>query len=195
MSFRKLKFVFVIILGTILLIPVFAQAVSIGQERSFNIQSEYDLSGRGKIDVELIKITNKIYFYADQQWFNKLSLGNKQEIDNRLYNLSSEFEHRIYPILTQAFGFEDSPGIDNDLKMIIVLHKMKNDIGGYIQTEDNYSSQIFSNSNEGQIVFDPCCGSGSHCLVAKKNNRNYIGVELDKNYFEIAKNRLTPETK
>ena len=169
MSFRKLKFVFVIILGTILLIPVFAQAVSIGQERSFNIQSEYDLSGRGKIDVELIKITNKIYFYADQQWFNKLSLGNKQEIDNRLYNLSSEFEHRIYPILTQAFGFEDSPGIDNDLKMIIVLHKMKNDIGGYIQTEDNYSSQIFSNSNEGQIIYL----NADNVLLLSSNSLNY----------------------
>lgn len=167
---RKSRLYFILgILGIAFLIPVFAQAISIGQERSFNIQSAYDLSGRGKIDVELIKITNKIYFYADQQWLNKLSLGNKQEIDNKLYNLSSEFEHRIYPILTQTFGFEDNPGIDNDSKMIIVLHKMKNDIGGYIQTEDHYSSQVFSNSNEGQIIYL----NADNVLLLSSNSLNY----------------------
>lgn len=44
--------------------------------------------------------------------------------------------------------------------------------------------------NEGDIVFDPCCGSGAHCLVAKEENRNYIGVELKNQYYEIAKERL-----
>lgn len=49
---------------------------------------------------------------------------------------------------------------------------------------------IRDNSNEGDIVFDPCCGSGAHCLVAKEENRNYIGVELKNQYYEIAKERL-----
>jgi len=60
-------------------------------------------------------------------------------------------------------------------------------------TEKNHGllkELILDNSNEGDIVFDPCCGSGSHCLVAKENNRNYIGIELDKTYFDIANNRL-----
>ena len=153
MFFYQRKFIFCFILGAIFFVPIFTQAISIGQERSFYIQSQYDLSGRGKIDAELIKITNKLSFYADKSWFNKLSSGNKQEIDNELYNLSSEFEHRIYPILTQTFGFEDNPGIDNDSRIIIVFHKMKDDIGGYIQTADHYSFQIFSNSNEGQIIY------------------------------------------
>jgi len=34
------------------------------------------------------------------------------------------------------------------------------------------------------------CGSGSHLLVAKENNRNYIGIELDENYYKIAEERL-----
>lgn len=42
----------------------------------------------------------------------------------------------------------------------------------------------------GDIIFDPCCGSGAHCLVAKENGRNYIGCEINKDYFEIAQNRL-----
>lgn len=49
---------------------------------------------------------------------------------------------------------------------------------------------ILDNSNEGDIVFDPCTGSGSHCKVAKENNRKFIGVELNEEYFDIEKARV-----
>lgn len=42
----------------------------------------------------------------------------------------------------------------------------------------------------GQIVLDPFMGSGSTCVSAKSLGRNYIGFELDKNYYEIAENRI-----
>lgn len=45
-------------------------------------------------------------------------------------------------------------------------------------------------SNENDIILDPFMGSGSTGKVAKQNNRNFIGVELSKEYFEIAKNRI-----
>ncbi len=169
MFFQRRKFVFTIILGIIFFVPVFAQAISVGQERSFNIQSDYDLLSRGKIDTQLIKITNQLYFYADKQWFNKLSSGNRTNIDSKIYNLSSEFEYRIYPILTQTFSFEDNPGIDNDSRILVVLHKMKAEIGGYVQTEDNYSSQIYSRSNEGQIIYL----NADNILSLPSNNLNY----------------------
>lgn len=60
-------------------------------------------------------------------------------------------------------------------------------------TEKNHdllANLISDNSNEGQIIFDPCCGSGAHCLVAKNLNRRYIGIELDKDYFSKAVDRL-----
>lgn len=40
------------------------------------------------------------------------------------------------------------------------------------------------------IVFDPCAGSGAHCYVAKRLDRKYIGVELDKGYFDVAVERI-----
>ena len=42
----------------------------------------------------------------------------------------------------------------------------------------------------GDLVFDPCAGSGSHLLVAKENNRNFLGTELDTNYYNLAKERI-----
>ena len=49
---------------------------------------------------------------------------------------------------------------------------------------------ILSWSNEGDIVFDPMCGSGTTCKMAFLSNRNFIGVDISEEYIEIAKNRL-----
>lgn len=60
-------------------------------------------------------------------------------------------------------------------------------------TEKNHDllkELILDNSNEGDIVFDPCAGSGSHLLVAKENNRQWLGVELNREYFSIASERV-----
>ena len=48
---------------------------------------------------------------------------------------------------------------------------------------------------EGEYICDPCCGSGSHCLMAKENNRRFLGIELDAEYFNVAKNRFTIDNK
>jgi DNA modification methylase len=39
-------------------------------------------------------------------------------------------------------------------------------------------------------VLDNCMGSGSTGVAAKQLNRNFIGMELDKEYFEKAKQRI-----
>lgn len=45
-------------------------------------------------------------------------------------------------------------------------------------------------TNEGDIVLDNCMGSGSTGVAACNTNRNFIGIELDDNYFQIAKERI-----
>lgn len=65
-------------------------------------------------------------------------------------------------------------------------------------TEKNHAlikELILDNSNENQIIFDPCMGSGTHGLVALNTNRKFIGFELDKEYFEIAKKRIEDRSK
>ncbi len=44
---------------------------------------------------------------------------------------------------------------------------------------------------EGQVVLDPFMGSGTTCLAAKKLNRHYIGIDIDPQSFQTAKERLT----
>ena len=45
-------------------------------------------------------------------------------------------------------------------------------------------------TNENEIVLDFTMGSGSTGVACMNTNRNFIGIELDEKYFEIAKNRI-----
>ena len=45
-------------------------------------------------------------------------------------------------------------------------------------------------TSEGEIVLDFTMGSGSTGVACVNTNRNFIGIELDENYFNIAKNRI-----
>lgn len=42
----------------------------------------------------------------------------------------------------------------------------------------------------GDIILDPFIGSGSTPVACIESNRKFIGCEIDKKYYEIAKNRI-----
>ena len=58
------------------------------------------------------------------------------------------------------------------------------------KNHDLLKDLILDNTNKDDIVFDPCMGSGSCGIVCKELNRKFYGIELDENYFNIAKNRI-----
>ena len=45
-------------------------------------------------------------------------------------------------------------------------------------------------SKEDDTILDPFMGSGTTGVACKELNRNFIGIELNEKYFEIAKNRI-----
>lgn len=49
---------------------------------------------------------------------------------------------------------------------------------------------ILSWSNEGDLVFDPMCGSGTTCKMAYLNNREFLGCDISQEYINIAQERL-----
>ena len=52
------------------------------------------------------------------------------------------------------------------------------------------ADHILTWSNEGDVVLDPMMGSGTTGVMAKLNHRDFIGIEISKEYFEVAKKRL-----
>jgi len=49
---------------------------------------------------------------------------------------------------------------------------------------------VLAGDSEGCIVLDPFAGSGSTLVAAKRTGRQYIGIELNPEYAEIAQARI-----
>ena len=70
------------------------------------------------------------------------------------------------------------------------IQYFKRDKGGYHPTQKPVSLMeylIRTYSNDGDCVLDCCMGSGSTGVACVNTHRNFIGIELDQKYFEIAK--------
>ena len=46
-------------------------------------------------------------------------------------------------------------------------------------------------TNENDVILDCCMGSGSTGIAAKKLNRRFIGIEIQENYFDMAKKNIS----
>lgn len=47
-----------------------------------------------------------------------------------------------------------------------------------------FKDLILDNTNNGDLVFDPCSGGGTTALACKSLDRNFVGCELDKDFYE-----------
>lgn len=141
-------------IAIILAFPVFVSAEDVlGGNHVFNIESSYDLSNRTEISAELIKISPKLYWYADSIWWGKLSQQERDSAKSFLNSLTEEFDGKIYPTLTSAFGSEWTPGIDKDARITILLHPMKKNSGGYTDNSDEYPKIQAPESNEREMIY------------------------------------------
>lgn len=49
---------------------------------------------------------------------------------------------------------------------------------------------IIASSDIGDLVFDPCIGSGTTAIAAIETKRNFLGCEINKGYYEVANKRM-----
>jgi site-specific DNA-methyltransferase (adenine-specific) len=55
---------------------------------------------------------------------------------------------------------------------------------------DLIMKMIEHSSKEGDLILDPFCGSGAICVACQEMNRNWIGIELDEWWVEVARGRV-----
>ena len=114
----------------------------------------------------------------------KYSYDELKEIDGEYKRAETEKHYEKYP---SVFNLWEG----NKYKSNIL--KYKKDYDGYHPTQKPVSlleDLIKTFSNEGDTVVDLTMGSGSTGVACKNTGRNFIGVELDEEYFKIAQSRI-----
>ena len=140
--------------------------------------------------------------YEDIVVFSKGSIGHAHLIKNRMeYNPQGVYEvSRKIKRNTKGFsGTMERKSQTNEYtgklsgfpKMVI---EFSNVIQGTVHPTQKpvalFEYLIKTYTNEGDTVLDNVMGSGTTGVACKNLNRNFIGMELDEDYFNIAKNRI-----
>lgn len=75
-------------------------------------------------------------------------------------------------------------------KQVIEINNVKKKIHPTEKPIELMELFILNSTNENDLILDPFMGSGTTCLSALQTNRCFIGIEKNKEYFNLAKNRL-----
>lgn len=165
-----------------------------------NLTNNYDL----RILDELVRVMKKVNIYI---WCSKEQLY--QYLDYfKAYNVELLTWHKTNPVPTcnnkylsdteYLFHFREKGvpiyGSYATKKKYYVTPTNKKDKELYnhptVKPLDIINNLIINSSKENDVVLDVFMGSGTTGVSCVKNNRSFIGIELDENYFNIAKDRI-----
>ena len=144
---------FLLILIGIFIYSVGVQAAVLGEQINFNVDSTYDSTGRSQVTATLRATGDYIYFYVEDAYWNNLNGLYKNAVREELEELANEFDQVIYPKERAVFGSEWNPGIDNDSRITVLVTKLVNSAGGYINIYDEYPKSEISSSNEREMIY------------------------------------------
>ena len=142
-------------------------------------------------------------------YFDYLNKHNKLKFDLLIWDKSSE--DGKYTMKSSKFYTQDLEYVVRIYQSGVSLHKVWNEDHTksdssyymkrqhYIQPRGLHESQkpvellqkyLLTSTNENETVLDPFMGSGSTGVACVNTGRNFIGMELEEKYFDIAKERI-----
>ena len=119
---------------------------------------------------KLTRITEFVFVICRKDEFKTFNINKKVK------SVREDTGQKYYE---NTYNFIEAPNNDGTCK----LNKATYSSDLCLQLLDIYATQ-------NTIVFDPFMGSGTTGVACKKLNRNFIGIELDENYFKIAEDRI-----
>ncbi len=153
-------------------------------------------SKRFRVDHEYIPVFVKgkkpIVFDKEHMKVPSLSKGRKKIYPLRRkddFNIQTELKYDVAP--TKCIGtiwdFDEIKARENGMGKAKQGIKSKHPA----TFPDKFAENLIRTfTTEGMLVLDPMCGSGTTCVVAQALKRNFIGIDISKEYCDIASERL-----
>src|SRR5574344_168883 len=136
-----------------------------------------------------------LVFYKKQPTYNpQMTMAKEKNMRDRQKNYKKGCESSIYGEQKKYISTKDEKL--RYPKSIFVYSNQKGELNRSKRLHptqkpvDLLEYLIKTYTNEGDLVLDNCMGSGSTGVACVNTNRNFIGIEKDDKYFEIARNRL-----
>lgn len=160
---------------------------------------------------QLLRIAKKtIIINIQSNYYNKKDvykyIGNYCDYITRIiiWNKSNPTPSSMQHRLTNSYEYFILFSKTGSIKTNSIF--MKDVIDFPINSKHNYNHKAIMNSDvsdlfikeftkEGDLVLDCFMGTGTTGLSCKKYNRNFIGIEIDEKYYEIAKQRIEEQKK
>ena len=129
---------------------------------------------------------------------------------HEIISVFSKNTHLYIPQMTQGKPYISGKGTSGEITKNVVKVQTKNNGTRYPRSVIKFNTDkgkgslhptqkpvalleylIKTYSNEDDIILDNCMGSGSTGVACVNTGREFIGIELDENYYNIAKNRIS----
>lgn len=169
-----------------------------------NIDSGYDIITLNK---EFIRVMKQINIYI---WCNKKQIKDYFNLYVNEYNCKFEIicwhKTNALPTYSNKYlsdteyclyfhkGGEVHPGCYEDAKTYYLspINIADKKLYGHptIKPLDIIEKFVRNSTNKGDVILDPFMGSGTTGLACKNNDRNFIGIEINEQYFTVAQKRI-----
>tara|TARA_R110001606_G_C15401307_1_gene653040 strand:- start:9302 stop:10024 length:723 start_codon:yes stop_codon:yes gene_type:complete len=124
-------------------------------------------------------------------FYNKNKTYNEQKTLGEPYKINRKVTEKVQGFGKQKESHKNNEGYRHARSVIKISNPRKK--GGHPTQKPvelmEYLIKTYSNEND--TILDCCMGCGSTGIAAKKLNRKFIGIEMEKKYFDVAKKMIT----
>lgn len=128
--------------------------------------------------------------------WDKSSRDDKYSMkSSKFYTQDIEYVIRLYESGVSLNKVWNKEHTKSDSKLYMKRQKFQKPKGIHesMKPVELLEQYILLSSNENDVVLDPFMGSGSTGIACRNTNRNFIGIELNEDYFDVAKERIGDE--
>ena len=152
-----------------------------------------------------IEMINEIIWYKRNAFPNLSGRRFTASHETLIWGHTGDEDHREYKFNyedVKAMNFPEDNLNEEDKQVRTVWDIPNNKSPEELEHSDHPTQKplrvlerlVLSSTDKGDLCLVPFCGSGSACVSAKLNDRDYLGYEIEQEYVEMAEKRLDNAT-